>query len=321
MNKNSRLIKIKYKLMNRKIGKIILKIYHYIVSVPLVKMNSLRFYFIKDKIKPIEFYSMEDTFNMLTFQNVSLCRFGDGEISWIYRDSKGYFGQENSEELSRRLKEVFNSNSEGVLIGIPDFFGSMEQYSKKRIQSRNAHLAKYYKRWMDLVNEDNRYVDALITRVYNGRKSNDSELIFRKWKEVWKGKNVVIIEGNKTRFGVGNDLLRSAQSIKRIIAPAENAFKKYEQIYKITKKYFDNDVLFLIALGPTATVLAYDLGKEGYQAIDIGHLDIEYEWYLSGASKKEAIAGKYVNEVGGAPRIEIEEEKLIKYNSEIVDYI
>ena len=28
---------------------------------------------------------------------------------------------------------------------------------------------------------------------------------------------------------------------------------------------------FLLALGPTATVLAYDLCKMGYQAVDIGH--------------------------------------------------
>ena len=37
-------------------------------------------------------------------------------------------------------------------------------------------------------------------------------------------------------------------------------------------------VLFLVALGPTATVLAYDLSKIGYQAIDIGHIDISFVW-------------------------------------------
>lgn len=46
----------------------------------------------------------------------------------------------------------------------------------------------------------------------------------------------------------------------------------------------------------TATVLAYDLAKEGYQAIDIGHIDIEYEWYKRASLKKIAIPGKYTNE-------------------------
>lgn len=57
------------------------------------------------------------------------------------------------------------------------------------------------------------------------------------------------------------------------------------------------DDLILIALGHTATVLAYDLSKLGYQAIDIGHIDIEYEWLRMGAKRKMPVPNKYVNEV------------------------
>ena len=56
--------------------------------------------------------------------------------------------------------------------------------------------------------------------------------------------------------------------------------------------------LVLLALGPTATVLAYDLSKNGIQAVDIGHVDIEYEWCRLGTRQKVAIDGKYVNEAG-----------------------
>nr|WP_295113751.1 GT-D fold domain-containing glycosyltransferase [uncultured Methanobrevibacter sp.] len=52
-----------------------------------------------------------------------------------------------------------------------------------------------------------------------------------------------------------------------------------------------------MALGPTATVLSYDLAEEGYYALDIGHLDIEYEWFLRKATKKIAIENKWINEV------------------------
>ncbi len=34
-------------------------------------------------------------------------------------------------------------------------------------------------------------------------------------------------------------------------------------------------------------------------ALDIGHIDIEYEWFLRNASDKEVVEGKYVNEVYG----------------------
>ena len=52
-------------------------------------------------------------------------------------------------------------------------------------------------------------------------------------------------------------------------------------------------------MGPTATALAYDLYKLGYQAIDVGHIDIEYEWYLRKAREKINIKNKFVNEAGG----------------------
>lgn len=62
--------------------------------------------------------------------------------------------------------------------------------------------------------------------------------------------------------------------------------------------------MFLIALGPTATVLAYDLYKRGYQAIDAGHMDVEYEWWKMGAKRKIKLARKYVNEAAGGNQVE-----------------
>ena len=59
----------------------------------------------------------------------------------------------------------------------------------------------------------------------------------------------------------------------------------------------DSNRLILIALGPTATILAYDLANFNYQAIDVGHIDLEYEWFLRGAKKRQNIEGKAVNEV------------------------
>ena len=75
------------------------------------------------------------------------------------------------------------------------------------------------------------------------------------------------------------------KSIERIICPSENAFEIYEKIYNEVLKV-DKNKTILLALGPTATVLAYDLYKAGYRTIDIGHVDIEYEWFLMKATTK-----------------------------------
>lgn len=46
-----------------------------------------------------------------------------------------------------------------------------------------------------------------------------------------------MIEGEKSRLGVGNDLFEGAKSIRRILGPAQNAFDKYEELYNLAIKY------------------------------------------------------------------------------------
>ena len=75
----------------------------------------------------------------------------------------------------------------------------------------------------------------------------------------------------------------------------------------------DKNVLILLALGMTATVMAYDLCKEGWQAIDIGHLDVEYEWMLMGAERKVPIPNRFVNEANNYDQVaECKDENYLK---------
>ena len=76
------------------------------------------------------------------------------------------------------------------------------------------------------------------------------------------------------------------KSIQRIICPVINAFNLYSKIVNTVKKKVSKNKLILIALGPTATLLSFDLYKLGYQSIDVGHVDIEYEWFLRNAKRK-----------------------------------
>ena len=54
---------------------------------------------------------------------------------------------------------------------------------------------------------------------------------------------------------------------------------KYDEILSAFND-IGTDKLIILALGPTATVLAYDLCRSGYQAIDIGQIDSDYEKFL-----------------------------------------
>ena len=139
---------------------------------------------------------------------------------------------------------------------------------------------------------------------------------FKLIQQIWADKDILLIEGEKSRLGVGNDLFDNVKSIRRILAPNTNAFDHYDAIMKIVQKYSPNEYLILLALGPTATVMAYNLAQKGYQAIDIGHIDIEYEWYRMGASHKVPIPSKYVNEADAGVGVgDIHDEK---YKKEII---
>ena len=123
-------------------------------------------------------------------------------------------------------------------------------------------------------------------------------------------------------MGVNNDLFSKTKSLRRILGPSENAFDRYDDLIFKVKEVADHDTLILLALGPTATVMAYELAKAGYWAVDIGHIDIEYEWFLMGATSKVAIEGKYTNECDDGKMFgELPMSALSKYEQEIIAYI
>ena len=312
------LVKIKLILQKTQIGSSVLWLYRFLVSYPMLWVKALAFLFIENKLIKPSFYKDEKLFQLLREDKKSFSRFGDGEISWIFRDANGYFGQNNSSELSSRLLEVVNSSVDDLIIGVPSFFDDMYQYNFKRKISRNAHLLSNHKRWKSVISVGQCYGDSLITRVYNGRNNIDYvEVLFKEWCSVWRNRNVVIVEGEHTKFGVGNDLLTDAKTVRRIVGPAENAFSKLNELHDLARIFYEDDVLFLICLGPTATILSYDIAVDGHQAIDIGHLDIEYEWYLNNRDGKCSVTGKYVNEAGGAPRTVLSDKVLNCYRKEI----
>ena len=137
-----------------------------------------------------------------------------------------------------------------------------------------------------------------MTRLWSGYKNKGQvKKIIGLYKKIWKDRNVVFVEGELTRMGVGNDLFDGVSSVQRILCPAKNAWNKYSEILAtILELNLNENTLFILALGPTATVLAYDLTKAGYQALDLGHLDVQYEYSLRNANFISTLERKYVNE-------------------------
>lgn len=250
----------------------------------------------------IKILNIEDSIKKIRDEKKSIARFGDGELDIIVGGEIGF--QHYDKDLSKRLEDILQDKQDFCLIGVTDAINTFENLSSESETYWVKNMNKYRDVWLKYLREDVVYCSSNISRLYI-RYEDRSQCWknFAMMKEIWQNRDVVICEGEFTRLGVGNDLLENCKSIKRIICPSENAFKKYDEILENLKKV-PKDSLILMALGPTATVLAYDLAKCGYQAIDLGHIDIEYEWYLKNADTKEKIANKYTNEVKNGRSVE-----------------
>jgi glycosyltransferase family protein len=244
-------------------------------------------------------------------------RFGDGELRLMIGQGKIIF-QEADHRLADRLKEVLQSDIKNLIITMPKPLSSVNFLTLNSKYFWIGFLNLYGRQLSPYLKKKYLYGDTGVTRFYMGLKDkNQSRIIAEKLKTIWDKKEVLIIEGEFSRMGVGNDLYNNAASIQRIICPSENAFKSYDEILQLAKEY-GKGKLILIALGPTASILSYDLAKDGYWAIDIGHIDVEYMWMLLNATKKVPIKGRYVSEAISEKDFEIPAEYREAYNSSII---
>lgn len=239
--------------------------------------------------------SIEDTITYIVKNKASVSRFGDGEVLLTLPSKKLRF-QDGSQTLADKLTQVLTSNEENHIVCLSDMFQGLNRYTYRARRFWRTHFFLYDKLWFNCIKSDKQYYNTFITRPYMDFASKEfCGSWFKMIKQVWDGRDVIIIEGEKSRLGIGNDLFDNMKSIQRILCPPQNAFASYDRILAEAMKH-EKDALYLIALGPTATVLAYDLYKSGRQAVDVGHVDIEYEWWRLGCTRKVALPNKYVNE-------------------------
>lgn len=287
-------------------------------------------YYLRNEKPLLEILTPEQTVDYIEKHNCSIARFGEGEFELIlgsdYESKKGVSGFQNrNPELVEQLKKVLASKDPNLLVCIP--------YALNNIWGRTQDSRNFWYYWgerndqrkriTDLIRSyhgtDKVFGDTQISRPYIAWKTKkNADIMFPRLKGLWEGKDIIIVEGVKTRLGVGNDLFTGAKSIKRILGPATNAFDHLDEIREKIEEV-RTDELVIMALGPTATILAADLSAKGIQAIDIGHVDIEYEWYLRGSKSHDLIPGKFTNEA--AQGSQVDECDDAWYNSQIVAQI
>jgi glycosyltransferase family protein len=278
------------------------KFFHYPRQV--VKRITSFFYPFVIKIWPLPTVkTIEETILKIIEDKVSIARFGDSEVLYIV-DKLNLPYQKYDPRLAAKLKTVLKFGNERILVGLPEAYRSFGTAYKKHTIFWRSQITWTYPRFRKFLDLNKHYYNANITRFYYGFGDVEaSKKYFALMKKIWDKRQILLIEGEKSRLGMGNDLFNNAVSVERILGPAHHAFSKFDAMYEEAMKH-DKNKLVLIAMGPTAKALAYDLASSGFQAIDIGNLDLEYEWYKMGATKRVKVKGKYTSEVAGGRIVE-----------------
>ena len=235
----------------------------------------------------IRVHSVEETIEELIHTDKSMVRFGDGEITMIRGRSLKL--QQVEPKIIEGLKRILGYKYDGLIVTIPEIFDDLSIYRKESRQFWRDHLLFSRKVYERYCNPNRIYHNTSLSRFYYALEDKSK---CGQWiegiRQIWKDKDVVVVEGERTHNGVGNDLLDTARSVERIIGPSSDAYGKLDEIIACCKRY-PKDRLFLVSLGVAAKFLTETMFLEGYRVLDIGNLDMEYEWYLHKAKMKEKI--------------------------------
>lgn len=266
--------------------------------------------------KAPDIMTSEETVKYIIENNCSVTRYGDAEIRIAYGTDVSY--QFATDKIQKRLREVLGSDDKNILVCLPAVFNKKQLsiLEDNYVNFWTKHLSKYRKYWYKELKDGAMYGNAFISRHYMNLKDKKTgcKEYFELVKKIWENQDIIIIEGEKSRLGMGNDLFANAKSVRRILGPSTQSFSKYDELLKETESH-GKDALYILAMGPSASIMAYDLAKKGYRAIDMGNIDTEYEWFLAGATEKQPVKNKLVYE---AMRGEVGEADDLEYLSQII---
>ncbi|NBX79184.1 MAG: DUF1792 domain-containing protein [Flavobacteriales bacterium] len=232
-------------------------------------------YLHKRIIKYPKLESIEKTISDLVEKNMSITRFGDGEYHLCLGKSIGF--QEFTFRLGFRMFKILSdSKSESCMIGIiPYQLNGINEYSTDFWYENIDYVLKFF-------NKNTLYYNARITR----ELTNENIMHLKK---AWEKRDVIFITGKGSRFSENHTIFDNVASKQSLFTTARNAWSDYNQTYKnvlIAAKSISNPIV-ICAIGPTASILAYDLSIINIQCLDIGHITNIYDKLFLNADKPE----------------------------------
>lgn len=217
--------------------------------------------------------NMLDTLKKIRDEELSIARFGDGEIkSMLTKTGCGF--QTHDWKLMRELRDITSKKGD-LLVCYPSIMS--EEPWWHNFWSIYWPECKFYL-------QKDIYGDSFISRPEAFYQYGEE--IAGIWKQVWSGKKVCFITGEGSRLNAEHVIFSTIKDSQHIYSKSRNAYDDIDNVIEKCKLVKNVD-MFLIALGPTGTVLASRLYQLGYRALDIGHLNNSYDTVFNNAPRPE----------------------------------
>ncbi len=223
------------------------------------------------KIYPKNILSVSETIDYLINTKCSLARMGDGEefLCNMLAETCAY------PELKQRLLEICAEGSnDSCLVCINNFNADNELCPKEYRQ----HFVHYYSMVVPAqrlqkikFSETNIYGDAYALAFY--LHTDDKEIFYErrhKIETLWQNRKVLFVVNNFSDVLKDDVVFKDVLEKGYIYVPSSNAYEKYDEVMREITENYDASWLIYVEAGAMATVLCYELSKQGYQALDMG---------------------------------------------------
>lgn len=187
----------------------------------------------------------------------SIARYGDGELRVAL--GRKCISQEADKSLARELTAILADDPAGLLVGIPNVnTGTPKAESWGRFCS-SGFMSMY---------KQPSYASAFISRPDSAPWIDKPEY-WDRIHDIWRGKDAILISGEKRKSIRAEDVALEAASVRVIEAPRVSA---YAEINRIEEEIGRHNGPVIMCLGCTATALAARLHRKGLWGIDLGHI-------------------------------------------------
>lgn len=211
---------------------------------------------------------------------LNMSRLGFCEFKLIY--GRSGLAQVPDPTLAKRLRKLLWSTDERTLVCIPRVYDEMPEGKAK---------------WYEWITDPKLIADLGLARRERGstfvsRRDGfspdmDEAAYWPLVRGIWQDRPVLLVAGSAKGYRAGDEFLANASSVDRLDAPDRDAWGVYEGLLSdcLAWAAVKRKPLVYAALGASATVLAWDLGKRGVQCLDLGHM--AQSWHRSDLKSDE----------------------------------